>query len=119
MNDKIKGMGKFKFQTPELSESEIQIQVMRFLEAVVPPSKGFFYRTSPTRQRHHHPTETGMPDITMCYRGRWIGIEIKKGKAPLRAGQKVFKACIEAAGGAYYVVRSLDDIQKVMKEVSK
>ena len=119
VNDKVPGIGKFKL--PELSEAEIQIQVMQYLEKAVPPSKGFFYRSSPSRPgrgRPYHQSETGQPDIVLIYMGKYVGIEIKVRKGVQSSGQMVFEACVEQAGGEYYVVRSLEEMQEIMKEVA-
>ena len=45
----------------------------------------------------------------------WLEVKTKKGR--ISANQKAFKDSVEAAGGFYYVVRSIEDVMLVMKEV--
>jgi hypothetical protein len=42
--------------------------------------------------------------------GRWFCAEVKTGKAQPRKQQNYFRAAIEAYGGYYCVVRSVDDL---------
>ena len=54
-------------------------------------------------------TEKGLPDVTMIYNGRYVGIEVKAGKDRLSDDQKKRKFEIERAGGIYFECRSTDD----------
>ena len=68
----------------------------------------------------------GCPDITVCYQGRFIGLEIKRpagtdlrGKK-VQAGkqlptQKKAQEMIEKAGGEYYLIYSLSELIKILK----
>ena len=66
-------------------------------------------------------TNKGMADIhaTLIVEGIpvsvWLEVKTKKGK--LSANQKAFQESVEAAGGFYYVVRSIDDVELVVAEV--
>ena len=44
----------------------------------------------------------------------WLEVKTKKGK--LSANQKAFQESIEAAGGFYYVVRSIDDVDLAIQQ---
>ena len=44
----------------------------------------------------------------------WFEVKTKKGK--LSANQKAFQESIEAAGGFYYVVRSIDDVDLAIQQ---
>lgn len=59
----------------------------------------------------------GAPDIVVCYKGRYIGIEAKTYEGTFSEWQKTRKAQIEAAGGIAIFARSLDDIKNVMEEM--
>ena len=65
-------------------------------------------------------TNKGMADIhaTVLVEGIpvsvWLEVKTKKGK--LSANQKAFQESIEAAGGFYYVVRSIDDVDLVIQQ---
>ena len=45
----------------------------------------------------------------------WLEVKGKKGK--LSANQLLFKGSVEAFGGFYYVVRSIDDFDEAIEEV--
>ena len=65
-------------------------------------------------------TKKGMADIhaTLIVEGIpvsvWLEVKTKKGK--LSANQKAFQESIEAAGGFYYVVRSIDDVNIALQQ---
>ena len=65
-------------------------------------------------------TNKGMADIhaTIIVEGIpvsvWLEVKTKKGK--LSANQKAFQESIEAAGGFYYVVRSIDDVDLAIQQ---
>jgi len=63
--------------------------------------------------RHFKTGKKGNADITMCYEGRYVGIECKIGKDVQSASQKKAQADIEAAGGEYFIVRTLADVKKL------
>mgnify|MGYP005822579349 CR=1 FL=1 len=65
-------------------------------------------------------TNKGMADIhaTLLVEGIpvsvWLEVKTKRGK--LSANQKAFQESVEAAGGFYYVVRSIDDVDLAIQQ---
>ena len=65
-------------------------------------------------------TNKGMADIhaTVLVEGIpvsvWLEVKTKRGK--LSANQKAFQESVEAAGGFYYVVRSIDDVDLAIQQ---
>lgn len=59
----------------------------------------------------------GQSDLIVCWRGRFVSIEIKTDEGQERPKQKEFRMRVFAAGGKAYVVRSVDDVLNVLKEV--
>ncbi len=59
----------------------------------------------------------GCPDITCCFQGRFIGLEVKIEKDDQSTLQKQAQMEIEAAGGEYHVVRSMADVKKTFCRV--
>lgn len=102
-----------------MTESEIQSEIMNYLEAVILPHQGVVYRSQPSRRRGHHRSESGMPDVILCYRGRWVGLEIKKPKGVKGTKQIEFKARIEKAGGIYEFVHSVDEVKAVIDQLRR
>lgn len=62
------------------------------------------FRTSQMRK--------GTPDIIACYKGRFIGIEVKAGKDKQSIEQVQVQQEIERAKGVYLLCRSTDDFVK-------
>lgn len=89
-----------------MNEQALQAKIIKYLE-----SKGaFVVKTISTNK-------TGCPDLLVCYKSIFIGIEVK---APGKLGNltKIQEAQLEKireAGGNAYVVDSLEDVKKVMQ----
>lgn len=59
----------------------------------------------------------GIPDIIVCYKGRFVGLEAKVGSnKPTRLQQATIEQ-IRKAGGTAAVVRSVADVQTVLSEM--
>lgn len=61
----------------------------------------------------------GIPDIICCYKGRFLAFEVKTQKGRTTALQEVNIRKINEADGIAVVVRSLDDVKNVMKEMEE
>lgn len=59
----------------------------------------------------------GSPDIICCVRGDFIGLEVKSLTGKLSEEQIKAKKRIEKAGGKYYVVRSIGDVEKILEDL--
>lgn len=57
---------------------------------------------------------TGSPDIIVVIKGRYIGFEIKDVKGKQSEGQIAFQKALETAGGAYHVIKSIDDFISII-----
>ncbi len=57
----------------------------------------------------------GAPDITCIVKGIYVGLEVKRPKGKHSDAQKRFGEAIISAGGAYYVVHSLDEVMDIME----
>lgn len=62
-------------------------------------------------------SKPGDPDIVVCYKGRYIGIESKTPENRLSKIQKERRTEIINAGGQYWVIRSLDELKKKIEEL--
>lgn len=63
----------------------------------------------------------GIPDIVVCYRGQFIGIECKAGKGKPTALQSLELSKIEQAAGKWLVVNedTLGDVVKVLESIRR
>lgn len=57
----------------------------------------------------------GIPDLLVCYRGQFGGLECKVFPNYLSANQKWQAQKIRAAGGVFYTVQSEDDVARVIE----
>lgn len=55
--------------------------------------------------------QPGCSDAVCCYRGRFVGLEIKRPGGRLTLLQKAFLDAVRLAGGLAFVVRSLEELQ--------
>lgn len=55
----------------------------------------------------------GMSDIWGLYKGRHIEIEVKTGKARQTKDQKRWEKAVKEAECEYYLVRSVEDVNKI------
>ncbi len=56
----------------------------------------------------------GAPDLFVIYDGRFIGLEVKMPTGKLQNSQKLTADAIVMAGGAYFVVRSLECVWQAL-----
>ena len=59
----------------------------------------------------------GIPDIICCYKGRFLGLEVKLPGGKLTALQRRALEKINAAGGIGRRVESVDDVKAVIEQV--
>ena len=62
---------------------------------------------------------SGIPDLIVCYKGRFIAFECKVGKNEATILQSVTIKQIIAAGGYALVVRSVDEVRQVIDAFKK
>ena len=93
---------------PPLLESEIKKQIRDYLEL----TGWFVVNIFQTLGCHR-----GIADLYVIKNGINVWVEVKTEKGNQTAEQKVFESNIKASGGRYFVIRSLDEIIKLTKEV--
>ena len=57
----------------------------------------------------------GIPDIIVCFKGRFVGLEAKVGKNQPTKLQTATIDKIRQAGGTASVVRSVDDVRQIIE----
>lgn len=92
---------------------ESRLKKMFINEIFVP--RGAFW----TRVDQGASGKPGDPDLIICYKGRFIGIEAKTYDNGLRELQKRRKAEISEAGGIFIEARCKGDIEKVLDEIDR
>lgn len=58
---------------------------------------------------------TGLPDIFLIIRGKFIGVEVKVGKDRQSDVQKDVQQQIESAGGTYLIIKTFEQFEQFLK----
>ena len=99
-------------------ESEIQATICQYLFL----RKHFFWRQNSTpvfsKDRGQYRSmpkfaRIGVPDILLVKNGILYGLEVKRLKTHQSESQKIFEKDLTDAGGKYFIVRSVEDVQKI------
>ncbi len=61
-----------------------------------------------------HGNPPGIPDIIICHKGKFIGIELKAPSGKLRRDQECISRRIIGAGGKWSVVKTIKDLEEVL-----
>lgn len=121
-----RGKVKSKFQA---SESQIETSICHYLRI-----KGYFFWKQPQAgyfagkqkdghwigsfRRHVNPyCRRGVPDLILVKNGQFIGLEVKTPTNRQTLEQVDFQYDLEKNGGKYFVVRSIEDVEKVLQEI--
>ena len=59
----------------------------------------------------------GIPDIICCYRGQFVGLEVKRPGKKLTALQEKTIAKINAAGGVAAMVTGVDEVRELLVRI--
>lgn len=91
-----------------MREKNIENKIKSYLK-----SKGAYYF------KHHGNqfSQVGVPDIIVCYKGRFIGIEVKNETGKTSPLQDVNLKMINDAGGIGIVARCVEDVSKVIDNI--
>lgn len=92
------------------SESTIQAAILNFLRLL-----GAYCWAIKTEVCN----ERGVPDILCCYRGRFVGFEVKTAKGKISGPQRVQNERIRRACGRAVIVHCVEDVQAVLKHIDK
>lgn len=105
-----------------MTEDDIQIAAAQFLARALPAGV-FWSAVNPQpgkvskrmgALRKAMGLRAGVPDLMFIIGGRFLGIEMKRPGDYQRTNQKEVQSEIEAAGGAYVVCRSVEDVANAL-----
>ena len=104
----------------DMSESNIQKAILDYLQYQENLGKLWFVRSGAgaiktDTGRYFKTGKVGCPDILLCCHGCFIGLEVKTPKGRQSDAQVEAQKIIEACGGKYYVVRSVDDVIRILE----
>lgn len=91
-----------------MREKNIENKIKNYLK-----SKGAYYF------KHHGNqfSQVGVPDIIVCYKGRFIGIEVKNETGKTSPLQDINLKMINDNGGIGIVARKVEDVSKVIDNI--
>ena len=92
------------------SESTIQAVIMKYLRSL--GAYCWAIKAAVCNER-------GVPDILCCYKGRFVGFEVKTEKGRLSGPQRTQNNRIRQAGGRAVVVRSVADVRVVLEHIDR
>jgi len=88
------------------AEIDVQVEVENYLN-----SRRIF---------NFRPPGNGLPDVVVCYKGWFIGLEFKKEKTgKAQKHQKIVSKEIINSGGISAFPKSLNDVIKILEKVDK
>lgn len=92
-----------------MTESQIQKEIIQFLK----DNKIFHFRVNADA------TTVGIPDIVACYKGVFLGIEVKTPTGVATKMQERVKEEIYNSQGWHVYAKSVEDVRKVMFLIDK
>ena len=107
-----------------VKEKQIQQMCLNYLEILENQGKLYFFRSGAGAvktirtngsQGFFKTGKAGVPDITLLYKGKFIGLEIKTEKGKQSLLQEFAQTKIEASGGYYFIVKSLQELIKLIE----
>lgn len=93
--------------TPEAKTTAAIIKHLKQLQKQGEPL--FFWKVHGSNYQ-----QAGLPDLVLCYRGQFLGLEVKAQAGVVAPLQANTHAKIIAAGGRCAVVRSVEDVVTVL-----
>lgn len=91
-------------------ESQIQSKIISFLNG-----KAYVVKTMATNK-------AGVPDLLVCYKGLFLGLEVKRPKNPSKtheALQAYHQQSIRDNGGRTFVVNSVDMVRDILRSIDE
>lgn len=114
---KGRGYMKLSAESQDKLETEIQREIIEYLQLM----NCLVYRNNTGAKkiggRLVRFGEPGAPDIIAIVppRGRYLGLEVKRGKKKLTTEQRYYQSRVRELGGVYERVTSVDDVKNLME----
>lgn len=117
------GLSFFNYEDLDLSEAQIERQICNYLSLRryffwKNTSSGYFDAAKKRFRKHSSPyVRNGTPDIILIHMGQFIGLEVKTSTGRQSDAQKSFQKDLESAGARYFLVRSIDQLQDILRSI--
>ena len=90
-------------------EKDITAAIQRYLKTV--PECFYF------KEHGGQYGTAGLPDIIVCYRGRFVAFEVKTPSGKPSKLQEITIQRIKAAKGEAFIVRSVEEVKKILESL--
>jgi len=101
-------------------EKQIQKQILDYLQGLYSYGVVYFFRSGSGKLKvkggYFKTGRNGCPDITVICKGKFIGIEVKTKDGVQSVAQLKAQREIEKAGGFYYIVTSVEEVEKIINQ---
>ena len=87
-----------------MKESQIQNKIIKYLNGI----GAYSIKTIVTNRN-------GSPDLICCFKGRYVALEVKAEKGTVSQLQEHNIKLIKKSGGVAAVVRSVDEVKKIIE----
>lgn len=87
-----------------MKESQIQNKIIKYLNGI----GAYSIKTIVTNRN-------GSPDLICCFKGRYVALEVKAEKGTVSQLQEHNIKLIKKSGGVAAVVRSVEDVKKILE----
>ena len=87
-----------------MKESQIQNKIIKYLNGI----GAYSIKTIVTNRN-------GSPDLICCFKGRYVALEVKAEKGIVSKLQEHNIKLIKKSGGVAAVVRSVEDVKKILE----
>lgn len=111
---------------PKEKESQLELAICHWLHIHKyffwkQAQAGFFNSKKNIFQKHKNPyVKNGLPDIIVLLKNRFfVGLEVKVEGNYQTQSQKDFERELREKGGFYFVVRSIEDVERSLHAVEK
>lgn len=64
-------------------------------------------------------SQVGVADLLVCYKGRFLAIEIKNETGKTSPLQEANILMVKRAGGISFVARSVEDVERIIEDIDK
>lgn len=91
-----------------MKEKQIENQIKKYLKHIGAYVVKYFGCTY---------TQAGVPDLMVCYKGRFIAIEIKNESGKTTKLQDAHLQQIKEAGGISAVVRNVEEVKNIIDKI--
>jgi hypothetical protein len=107
-----------------MRESELQSEILSYLRQecfkdILFCTRHNTYKPQFSKRFKASKAEIGISDIIMCYRGKYIELEVKMEKKDPSDAQLEHAYYLKSIGGDYFVVHNITELKLILEHLKK